>query len=171
MISVVKIGCIVSEELLGLTEYYGAVLSRKGLAERECDFRSNKLSFILDFIRAIGIPECLKTQLTAALIDSWRLQVPESDNCQRERELKEVLGCINSIRTVACWAERSTSSLNLHQLNFKILADLPISHLDLRPGDSLKIFDLLNQIFDYYLSLDETGISCKSDLKEPLATD
>ncbi len=56
---------------------YGAVLGRKGLARRESEFRTNKLSLILDFVRTIGIPENLKRELTSAIIDAWRLQVPE----------------------------------------------------------------------------------------------
>lgn len=153
MFGILMFGCVLSDELLGLTEYYGAVLGRKGLARRESEFRTNKLSLILDFIRTIGIPENLKTELTSAIIDAWRLQVPEKTLKQREEELKRVVGSINSIKNVAKWIEKCAGPTNASQLHFKIVSDLPIAPSDLRSEDAPRIYDLLNQVMDYCISL------------------
>jgi hypothetical protein len=134
--------------LKGLTQYHSAVLSRTGLTEKECDFRTNKLSFILDLIREIGIPENHKTELTSAIIDAWRLQVPEISLEQRELELKKVMRSINSIRTIANWIERSASPMNPLQLNSKVLSTLPLVSSDFRSEDAPKIYDLLSGIME-----------------------
>ena len=144
--------------LKGLTQYHSAILSRTGLAKKECDFRTNKLSFILDLIGAIGIPENLKTELTSAIIDAWRLQVPEISLEQRELELKKVMGSINSIRTVANWIERCASPINPMQLNFKVLSALPLAPSDLRSEDAPKIYDLLSGIMEHCTSVMGEGI-------------
>lgn len=144
--------------LKGLTQYHSAVLSRAGLAKKECDFRTNKLSFILDLIREIGIPENLKTELTSSIIDAWRLQVPEISLEQRELELKKVMGSINSIRTVANWIERCASPMNPSQIDFKVLSALPLAPSDLRSEDAPKIYDLLSGILEYCTSLMGDGV-------------
>ena len=144
--------------LKGLTQYHSAVLSRAGLAKKECDFRTNKLSFILDLIREIGIPENLKAELTSAIIDAWRLQVPETNLKQRELELEKVMGSINSIRTVANWIERSASPMNPLQLDFKVLSALPLAPSDLRSEDAPRIYDLLSGIMKYCTSLMGEGV-------------
>ena len=153
--------------LKGLTQYHSAVLSRAGLAKKECDFRTNKLSFLLDLIMAIGIPENLKTELTSAIIDAWRLQVPETSLKQRELELEKVMGSINSIRTVANWIERCASPINPMQLNFKVLSALPLAPSDLRSEDAPRIFDLLSGIMEYCTSLTGDGISCRPEAFSP----
>ncbi len=86
MSGIVMMGGMLSDELLGLTEYYDAILSRAGMVRNESEFRNQKLSMILDFIRSICIPENPKTELTAAIIDAWRLQVPESPHKQRKQK-------------------------------------------------------------------------------------
>jgi|WetSurMetagenome_2_1015567.scaffolds.fasta_scaffold119773_2 hypothetical protein len=144
--------------LKGLTQYHSAVLSRTGLTKKECDFRTNKLSFILDLIREIGIPENLKTELTSAIIDAWRLQVPEISLEQRELELKKVMGSINCVRTIANWIERSASPMNPMQLNFKVLSALPLAPSDLQSEDAPKIYDLLSGIMEYCTSVMGEGV-------------
>ena len=149
--------------LKGLTQYHSAVLSRAGLAKKECDFRTNKLSFILDLIRAIGIPENLKTELTSAIIDAWRLQAPEISLEQRELELKKVMGSINSIRTVANWIEKCAYPMNPLQLDFKVLSALPLAPSDLRSEDAPRIYDLLSGIMEYCTSLTGDGVCCRPE--------
>lgn len=144
--------------LKGLTQYHSAVLSRTGLTKKECDFRTNKLSLILDLIREIGIPENLKAELTSAIIDAWRLQVPEISLEQRELELKKVMGSINCIKTIANWIERSAAPMNPLQLNFKVLSALPLAPSDFRSEEVPKIYDLLNGIMEYCTSLMGEGV-------------
>lgn len=160
------VGCILSDELLGLTEYYDAVLSRSGLVKKESEFRTNKLSMILDFIRTICIPENPKKELTSAIIEAWRLQVPERSLIQREEELRKVMASICSIKNVAKWIERCKDPMNGSQLNFRVLSDLPIAPSDFRSEDVPKIYDLLSQIMDYCISITESDL-CLSPEASP----
>ena len=146
MFDVMNVGCVLSHDLLGLTEYYDAVLSRSGLVKKECEFRTHKLSLILDFIRSICIPENPKTELTAAIIDAWRLQVPERALIQREDELKEVMKSIWSIKNLAKRIERCKDPITQSQLHCKVLSDLPIAPSDFRQEDAARVYDLLHQI-------------------------
>ena len=156
---IIIFGSVVSEELLSLSEYYSSVLSKTGLVKKECEFRTNKLSLVLDFIRAIGIPEKLEKDLTSAIIDSWRLQVPERTLLEREIELKKIIGCINGIKTVVNWMEKSTAPLSLLQFNFRVLSNLPISSFDLKSEDIPRIHDLIAQAMGYCISIAENRLS------------
>jgi hypothetical protein len=158
LFTVTMYGGLLSDELLGLTDYYGAILSRSGLAKRECEFRTNKLSLILDFIRTIGIPENVKTELSSAIIDAWRLQVPEQTLKQREEELKRVVGSLNSIKSVAKWMEICKGMINASQINFKVLSDLPISPTDLRSEDVPRIYDMLKQVRECCISITDGNL-------------
>jgi hypothetical protein len=158
LFTVTMYGGLLSDELLGLTDYYGAILSRSGLAKRECEFRTNKLSLILDFIRTIGIPENVKTELSSAIIDAWRLQVPEQTLKQREEELKMVVGSLNSIKSVAKWMEICKGMINASQINFKVLSDLPISPTDLRSEDVPRIYDMLKQVRECCISITDGNL-------------
>ena len=158
MFTIIMYGCLLSDELLGLTDYYGAVLSRRGLAKRECEFRTSKLSLILDFIRTIGIPENIKTELSSEIIHAWRLQVPEQTLVQREEELKRAVGSLNSIKSVAKWMDLCKGKISASQINFKVLSDLPISPCDLRPEDVPKIYDMLKQVRECCISIADSSL-------------
>ncbi len=148
-------GAKLSDELLGLTEYYTTILSRSGIVKNEGDFRNQKLSMTLDFIKSTCIPEKHKTRLTSAIIKSWRLQVPEITLKQREDELKEILKSITSIRCMAKLTKKSSKMINGTQISFRVFSDLPIAHSDLSFEDAGKIFELLKQIMDYCISQSE----------------
>jgi hypothetical protein len=150
MFDIMNVGCVLSNELLGLTEYYDAVLSRSGLVKKECEFRTHKLSMILDFIRSIRIPENPKIELTAAIIDAWRLQVPEKALIQREDELKEVMESIWSIKNLAKRMQRCKNQITQSQLNYKVLSGLPIALSDFRQEDAARVYDMLHQILRCY---------------------
>jgi hypothetical protein len=81
------------------------------------------------------------------------LQVPEKTVKQREEELKRVVGSINSIKNAAKWIEKCTGPMNALQLNFKVVSDLPIAPSDLRSIDAPRIYDLLDQVLNYCISL------------------
>lgn len=139
-----------SVELLGLTEYYDAILSRTGLVKKECEFRTHKLSMVLDFVRSICIPERSKMELTSAIIDAWRLQIPERALIQREDELRKVMESICSIKNLAKRIERCRDPIAKSQLNYKILSVLPIALFDFQPEDASRVYDLLHQILRCY---------------------
>ncbi len=63
------------------------------------------------------------------------------------------MGSINSIKNAAKWTEKCTSPMNASQLNFKVVSDLPISPSDLPSIDAPRIYDLLDQVMDYCISL------------------
>lgn len=144
-----------SDEILGLAEYYEAVLTRTGLITRESEFRSTKLGFILEFIRIIEIPEPLSAGLVATFIEAWRLQIPERTLRQRVDELGTVLSSINSIRMAADLIKKGNGSVNGGQFNIEIIKDLPLIPSDIRSRDIPRINDLLGQVIDYFCSLTE----------------
>ncbi len=148
MINIVSSGATVSEELLGLTEYYSCILSNTELLKKECEFRSKKLALILDFIRAIDIPESLESELTTAIIKSWRLKIPETTLILRENEQRKIMGSINSIKNLVNWMERCKASPNSLQLNFRVLSNLPLAPSDLQPGDAPGVYDLISRVMD-----------------------
>jgi hypothetical protein len=150
---------IKSDEILGLAEYYEAVLTRTGLIARESEFRSVKLGFILEFIRIIEIPEYLSAGLITTFIEAWRLQIPERTLKQRVDELGTLLSSISSIirriRRAANLIKKGTGSVNGVQFNIEVITDLPLIPSDLRSRDIPRIYDLLGQARDYFCSLTE----------------
>jgi len=146
MSGIVIMGGKLSDELLGLTEYYATVLCRSGMIRNESEFRNQKLSMTLDFIRTTCIPEKHKTKLISAIIKSWRLQVPEISLKQREEELKEILRSITSIRCMAKLTKKFANPMNEEQISFEVFSELPITHSDFSFDDVPRIFDLLKQI-------------------------
>lgn len=140
-----------SDNILGLTEYYDIILNRKGLVAKESEFRTNKLSLVLDFLRVVCIPENLWTELTSVIIDAWRLQVPERTLWQREDEMKKVMSSIESIRYAIKWIKRHKSSTTGSQLDAIILSNLPLMTSDLRHEDAPAIYDLLDRVRDQSL--------------------
>ena len=149
MSGIVIVGCLLSDELLGLAEYYGAILGRSGIINNESEFRSKKLSMILDFIRATCIPEKFKTELASAIIKSWQLQVPEIALERREEELKEVINSIKSIQGLAKLTKERSNSKNRKQLNLKVFSDIPITHLDFSLKEVPRIYEMLRHIMEY----------------------
>ncbi len=142
-----------SDKLLGLTEYYDAVLSGKGLTTKEGEFRTNKLSLILDFLKATNVPENLRTDLISAIIDAWRLKIPERTLTQREEELKMIMKSIKNIRYAAKRIKGSPNTTPGLQIDIVVLSDLPLMPSDLRQEHAPEIYDLLSQARDYHTSL------------------
>jgi hypothetical protein len=163
VINVVTSGGIVSEELLGLTEYYSCILSNTELLKKECEFRSKKLGLILDFIRAIEIPESLESELTTAIIKSWRLKIPETTLILREDEQRKMMRSINSIKNLVCWMERQRAPINSLPLNFRVLLNLPLAPSDLQPMDAPRIYNLISHVMDGCTSFMEDGLNCRQD--------
>jgi hypothetical protein len=159
MSGILMFGCTLSDELLGLAEYYDAILSRKGLSEKESEFRTNKLSMILDFIRTTCVPENFKTELSEIIIESWRLKIPEITFEQREEELKKAIDSICKIRSTAAFTKGSPHPNNGITLNLKVFSALPINHLDFLSEDFSRIYDLISQIMDYCIGSKDMNLN------------
>ncbi len=144
-----------SDNLIGLTEYYGIVLSIKGLTTKESEFRTNKLGLILDFINATNVPECLRTDLTSAIIDAWRLKVPERTLMQREEELKMIMSSIKSISYAAKCIKKCQNTAQ--KIDIVVLSDLPLMPSDLEPEYAPEIYSLLGQAVEYRTALADGG--------------
>jgi hypothetical protein len=67
----------ISDDLFGRVDYYEALFGRCDLIKREGEFRSYKLGLILDILRTMDMPENLKASLEFAILESWRLEIPE----------------------------------------------------------------------------------------------
>ncbi len=144
---------IQSSELLGLIEYYDAIFNRKGLVKKESEFRTNKLSLILDLIRSTGLFDNHETNLISKIIDAWRLRVPEKTSNQREEELHAVLKCIRNIKNAVKHDVESYGQRSDCQLRVVILSFLPITPTDFPPDDAPEILDLLSQVVGYSSSI------------------
>lgn len=143
------------DEIIGLVEYYDAILSKKDLVASEGEFRTSKLSLTLDFIRAVGVPADLKADLISAIIDAWKLSVPEKTLGQRKEELDKMRSSISSIRSTIEWARKHPSQMASLQTDVAVMFALPLMPSDLRSGDVPAIHDLLCQVMDYFAALIE----------------
>lgn len=151
----VNLGNTRYKELFGLVEYYDAIFNRIGLIKKESEFRSNKLSFVLDLIRNTGISNNLGTDLTSTIIDAWRLHVPEKTLMQREDELQTVLNSIRNIKGAVKENDKCDGRVAEMQFNAVILSYLPITPSDFQSDNAPRIYDLLSQITEQSLSLFE----------------
>lgn len=151
------------EELFGLVEYYDAIFNRFGLIKKESEFRSNKLSLVLDLIRTTGISDDLGTDLTSTIINAWRLCVPEKTLIQREEELRGVLSSIRNIKGAARENNKCGDQVIEMQFDAIILSYLPIMASDFQSDDAPKIYDLLSLIIDQSLSLIEDRLNFISE--------
>lgn len=137
--------------LLDSIEYYEIVFQGITLIKNESDFRTNKLSMILEVIRAIRIPEDVETKLSSAIIAAWRLRVPGSTIEQRLRERDIILQSIRRIKAYTRWAKRHPETG--FQLDLTVLIDLPLTLTDIEPTELPKIQNLLSQTKQYLSSL------------------
>ena len=62
------------ENLLGLLEYYEAMMERSGLVARAGEVRSLKLGYILDLLKVVNIPDNLKANLGSAVLSAWEMK-------------------------------------------------------------------------------------------------
>jgi hypothetical protein len=168
MASSMRSQCRRYDELYGLIEYYDAIFSREGLIKKECEFRTNKLSLILDLIRASIISdskeasENLDNSLPSLIINAWRLQVPEKTLKHRRDELQFIHGSIEGIRNEIKRIKNFDNRSKEFRLSAMVLSYLPIVPSDLRLEEVARIYDLINQAGDNSLSLiDDRSIASK----------
>lgn len=159
----VNLGNTRYKELSGLVEYYDAIFNRIGLIKKESEFRSNKLSLVLDLIRTVGISDNLGAELTSSIIDAWRLCVPEKTLIQREEELHTVLGSIRSIKGEIRKGNKCDGRAIEMQFGEVILSYLPITPSDFQSDNAPRVYDLLSQITEQSLFLIESRLSFVSE--------
>jgi hypothetical protein len=137
--------------LLDSIEYYEIVFQGINLLKNESDFRTNKLSMILEVMRAIRIPEDLETKLSSAIIAAWRLKVPGSTIEQRLEERDVILQSIRRIKAYTRWAKGHPKTG--FQLDLTALIDLPLTLTDIEPAELPKVQNLLYKTKQYLSSL------------------
>jgi hypothetical protein len=146
-----NLGSIRSKELLGLAEYYDAVFNRIGLIKKESEFRNNKLSLILDLIRATGISDNIGTDLMSMIIDAWRLHVPEKMLIQREEELHTIQRSIKNIKSAVRMNGKCGDPMAELHLSIAVLSRLPIAPTDFHSNDAPRVYGLISQITEQSL--------------------
>ncbi len=52
------------------------------------------------------MPEDLKSSLESAVLESWRLEIPEKSMEQREDELEAILYSIQAVKNAIEWAKK-----------------------------------------------------------------
>ncbi len=141
----ISFGC----DLLGQVEYYGAVLGRKDLINREAEFRISKLGLIVDLINTINVPYDMVSNLTSAIIEAWRLDEPERSLDEREEEMSHIMQSIEEIRSTIQLCKRHQGLDSARKLDIAVLFALPLMPSDLCSEEIEKIHGLLGQIVDY----------------------
>jgi len=135
------------EDLLGLLEYYEAILERDGLVTREGEIRSIKLGLIVDLLKTVEIPDKLKADLVLAIIDAWAMSSVASR--QNEQELCAVRRSIETVRRCVLDLMDHPNSRASLQLDAAVMLSLPLMPSDLREGEVARIRDLLAQVMDF----------------------
>ncbi|HWQ18999.1 MAG TPA: hypothetical protein VN455_04420 [Methanotrichaceae archaeon] len=138
----------VGDDLLGLADYYEAVLKRNELVTKESEFRSSKLSLIVDLIRTMEIPDGLMLDLTVAIIDAWTMAVPGSTAELVSEDRRMVLQSLDEIRSSVVKAKRSLSPQAKLYLDMAVQFALPMRSSDLQKEGATRVQDLLNQARD-----------------------
>jgi hypothetical protein len=136
------------EDLLGLLEYYEAILDRDGLVTREGEIRSIKLGLIVDLLRMVNIPDKLKADLVLAVIDAWAMSSKSST--QNEEDLKAVRSSIEAVRRCVLDAMAHPRSRASLQLDAAVMLSLPLMPCDLQEGEVARIRGLLGKVMDFF---------------------
>jgi hypothetical protein len=139
-----------SEDLLGVLEYYEAVLGRNGLVERDGEFRCLKLGLILDILKIVNIPEDLRSELITAVISAWRMNSLAKTLTQSENELKKILCSIEVVRNEIREAIKHPSSRTVMQLEAPVMFALPLMPSDLNAEEVPRIYNLLSQVMNCF---------------------
>ncbi len=149
-----------TSDLIAHLEYYEAVFEKNGLVARESEFRSVKLGLAVELLRITGIPDNLKTEITSAIIDAWRLEAPEMTLSERERELSAILQGIKAVKGAARWSQANYNYNPMigRQLDVAVMFALPLASSDLKTESVSKVRDLLCQVMDHYAAAIGGGV-------------
>jgi hypothetical protein len=135
--------------LLGLIEYYDAVLRKDSMADRESDFRASKLGLVVDLVGMIDIPEGLKAELTSVIVDAWRLQVPEVTQEQRARERENLLKGIECIKKDIAWSVDHIEISNQKRLGLALRFTMMLEPSDFEPEAMARVNGLIREAVIY----------------------
>ena len=136
------------ENLLGLLEYYEAIMERKGLVARAGEVRSLKLGFILDLLKLVNIPDDLKSNLGSAVLSAWEMKCIDKTLAQGEEELKAMRCSIAAVRNEVLNAGDHSSPLTAIKLDVAVMFALPLMPSDLKEDEVPGIHDLLARVMD-----------------------
>jgi hypothetical protein len=149
------IGCVYprnGKDLLGVLEYYGAVLGRNGLVNREGEFRSLKLGLILDLLKIANIPDTLRAELFSAVISAWRMDSQANMLTPSEEELKKILCNIEVVRNEIRGVNAHPCLKTTMKLDVPVMFVLPLMPSDLKTEDVPRIHYLLSQVMNCFAS-------------------
>ena len=141
-----------TENLLGLLEYYEAILDRSGLMARAGEVRSLKLGFILDLLNAVTIPDGLKANLGSAVLGAWEMTCIDKTLERGEKELKAMRSSIAAVRNEVMRAGDHRSPMTATNLDVAVMFALPLMQSDLREDEVPGIHDLLARVMDGFAS-------------------
>ena len=144
-----------TENLLGLLEYYEAIMDRSGLVARAGEVRSLKLGFILDLLKAVTIPDDLKSNLGSAVLSAWEMKSIDKTLAQSEKELKAMRCSIAAVRNEVLRAGDHRSPMTAIKLDVAVMFALPLMQSDLREDEVPGIHDLLAQVMDGFAARTE----------------
>ena len=136
------------ENLLGLLEYYEAILERSGLVARAGEVRSLKLGFILDLLKAVTIPEDLKANLGSAVLGAWDMKCIDKTPEYGEKELEAMRCSIAAVRNEVMRAGDHYGPMTSIKLDVAVMFALPLMPSDLREDEVPGIYDLLARVMD-----------------------
>jgi len=143
-----------AENLLGLLEYYEAIMERKGLVARAGEVRSLKLGLILDLLKMVNIPDDLKANLISAVLRAWDMKCKDKTLAQCEEVLKSMRFSIAAVRNEVMRASHRCSSVTTINLDAAVMSSLPLMPSDLKDDEMPGIHDLLSLVMDGFASED-----------------
>lgn len=139
-----------TENLLGLLEYYEAIMERNGLVARAGEVRSLKLGLILDLLKMVNIPDDLKTSLVSAVLRAWDMKCKDKTLEQCEEVLKSMRCSIAAVRNEVLRASHRGSLGGTTNLDAAVMFALPLMPSDLKDGEVPGVHDLLSRVMDCF---------------------
>lgn len=137
-----------TENLLGLLEYYEAIMERNGLVARAGEVRSLKLGMTLDLLKMVNIPDDLKANLVSAVLRAWDMTCKDKTLAQCEEVLKSMRCSIASVRNEVLRASYHCSPVTTTNLDAAVMFSLPLVPSDLTDDEVPGIHDLLSRVMD-----------------------
>jgi hypothetical protein len=138
------------ENLLGLLEYYEAVLDRNGLVARIGEIRSLKLGLIVDLLKTVSVPEELKSDLITAIISAWKMDSHDKTVQDCEEELKTTRCSIDAVRCGTHGVIDPSHPLSALKQDVAVMLALPLKPCDLKADEASRIQDLLGRVMNHF---------------------
>ncbi len=135
-----------TENLLGLLEYYEAIMERDGLVARAGEVRSLKLGLILDLLKMVNIPDDLKANLVSAVLRAWDMKCKDKTLEQCEEVLKSMRGSIAAVRNEVKRVSHRGNPVTTINLDTAVMFALPLMPSDLKEDEVPGIHDLFSRV-------------------------